>query len=57
MTPQEKARELIEDFNHALTVKDCAIIAAVEIFIALENERVFQSLDYWNEVKKEIKKL
>ena len=37
--------------------KQCALICVYEILIVLENERVFESIDYWEEVKKEIQAL
>ena len=37
--------------------KKCALICVDEILIVLENERVFESIDYWEEVKKEIELL
>jgi hypothetical protein len=58
MTPKEKARELIEDFHDALTLKDCALVTVNEI-LNYENEFLqneFQ-FDYWKEVQQEIKKL
>jgi hypothetical protein len=58
MTPKEKARELIEDFNYALTLKDCALVTVNEI-LNYENEFLqneFQ-FDYWKQVQQEIKKL
>ena len=60
MTPKEKARELIEDFNDALTVKDCAIITVNHIMHVIdwhEFETPNTELDYWNKVKDEIKLL
>jgi len=58
MTPKEKARELIEDFNDALTVKDCALVTVNEI-LNYENEFLQNEIqfDYWKEVQQEIKKL
>jgi hypothetical protein len=58
MTPKEKARQLIEDFNYALTLKDCALITVNEI-LDYENEFLkneFQ-FNYWKQVQQEIKKL
>lgn len=52
MTPQEKAKQLIEQFDDALTTKDCALICVDEI---IENYDTF--LAYWQEVKKEIQNL
>ena len=58
MTPKEKARELIEDFHDALTLKDCALVTVNQI-LHYENEFLqneFQ-FDYWKQVRQEIKKL
>ena len=52
MSPQEKAQQLIEQFDNALTTKDCALICVDEI---IENYDTF--LAYWQEVKKEIENL
>jgi len=68
MTPQEKARDLVDKYDNTLTyleskskAKQCALIAVEEILNtlysipfgnALDNE-----LEYWNEVKQEIEKL
>ena len=68
MTPQEKAKELVDRFDETLTyleskqkAKQCALIAVEEILNtlysipfgnALDNE-----LEYWQEVKQEIEKL
>ena len=60
MTPKEKAKELIEDFNDALTVKNCAIIKVNHIMHVIdwhEFETPNEELNYWNQVKEEIKKL
>ena len=60
MTPKEKAKELIEDFNDALTVKNCAIITVNHIMHVIdwhEFETPNEELNYWNQVKEEIKKL
>ena len=69
---QQEAKELIELFlpevrgadryNYNLEsinihiAKQCALIAAKRIWDALESARVFEQIDYWNEVKEEIKK-
>ena len=37
--------------------KQCALIAVNEIETVLLQERVFESLDYWQEVKQEIEKI
>jgi hypothetical protein len=59
MTPQEKAKELVENFENALTIKDCALIAIDEL-IEQENKYnngSFYPSKYWKEVKQEIRKL
>ena len=72
MTAKEQAIELfnkflyIDDTDYQIEnccgitlyqVKQCAIIAVNEIIEELESERVFERLDFWNEVKAEIEKL
>jgi hypothetical protein len=61
MTPKEKARQLIEDFNNALTVKDCALVTINEIIDLLDTlpmtEYTINLFEYFQNVKKEIKKL
>ena len=60
MTPKEKAKQLTEFFEDALTLKDCAKITVNEIMIAIdwhEFETPNEVLNYWDEVKQEIKKL
>jgi hypothetical protein len=71
MTPKEKAEELVKNFkkntrafnetngweDSSYDAKQCALICVYEILIVLENERVFESIDYWEEVKKEIELL
>ena len=59
MTPKEKAQELVENFENALTIKDCALIAVDEL-IEQENKYnngSFYPSKYWKEVKQEIRKL
>jgi hypothetical protein len=59
MIPKEKAKELVESFIDALTVKDCALIAVDQIIIAL-NYNQWQNttqINYFIEVKQEIEKL
>lgn len=59
-TPKEKAREMIESFTDALTLKDCAVVAVNEIIDAIdwhEFETPNKELNYWLDVRKEIKKL
>jgi hypothetical protein len=63
MTPQEKAYQLKESFNDALTTRDCAMVCANEIleyFLYDEIESKIDRIDivlFWIEVKKELKKL
>jgi hypothetical protein len=66
MTPKEKAEELVHRYDTMQSViegfsledaKQCALICVDEILIVIENERVYESIDYWEEVKKEIKLL
>jgi hypothetical protein len=57
MTPQEKAKQIIEMYESGLTIKDCALIAVNEI---LSNPMFFSdwgTLYFWQSVKKEIEKL
>jgi hypothetical protein len=67
MTPKERAIELYFDFSENLwysteedkhlNAKQCALISVDEIWNALEDARVFEEYDYWQEVKKEIDEL
>jgi hypothetical protein len=60
MSPKDKAEELFDKMSfetHKHNAKQSAIIAVEEIETVLLQERVFESLDYWQEVKLEIKKL
>ena len=60
MIPQEKARELIESFSDASTLKQCATIAVNEIIDAIDwhdYETPNKELNYWLEVRKEINNL
>jgi hypothetical protein len=61
MTPKERAKQLIELFEDALTLKDCAKIAVNEIMIEITilpmGIEYLSKRDYWDEVKEEIKKL
>jgi len=62
MTPKEKAIELYEKMlrvEYPLAAKHCALIAVDEVIEAL-HEHHWQNrltIDYWEEVKKEIEKL
>lgn len=56
---KEKAKELIDKMSfetHKYNAISSAIKAVEEIEIVLLEERVFESLDYWHQVKQEIKK-
>lgn len=64
MTPKEKANELMQEYVnnmplplHIEDAKICALIAVEEVWRQLEAARVFEEYDYWQEVKKEIKRL
>ena len=70
MTPKEKAIDLVEDMHDAPEMgynehaKECALIAVDEIIPIVESYEDALSLsqqsgevEYWNEVKEEIKKL
>ena len=64
MTPKEKAKQLKEKFENALTVKDCQIIAIDEIlknFGTLTEGQTFyteyRAVKYYEEVKQELEKL
>ena len=39
------------------SAKQCALIGVDQIIAELDSERVFERLDFWNEVKQEIIKL
>jgi hypothetical protein len=57
---QQEAKELIELFtfncHECDNAKEAALLCAKRIWDALESARVFEQIDYWNEVKEEIKK-
>jgi hypothetical protein len=64
MTPQEKARELLDRFiqanGNSFFAKECALLAIEEILKAIdwhEFEQPNKEYEYWNEVKQEIEKL
>jgi hypothetical protein len=71
MTPKQKAEELFYKFYNSRDKdgycngcelvyehsREIAIICVDEILIVIENERVFESIEYWEEVKKEIEQL
>ena len=61
MTPKEKAKQLKERFENALTVKDCQMIAIDEIlknFGTLTEGQTFyteyRAVKYYEEVKQEL---
>ena len=71
MTPKEKAKELISKYSFVeianytsiFEVKQCALIAVDEILDELDeilnitgSSFIFEVIDYWQEVKKEIEK-
>ena len=58
--PKDKARELIESFSDASTLKQCATIAVNEIIDAIdwhEYDTPNNELNYWLDVRKHINKL
>jgi hypothetical protein len=73
MTPQEKAKELLEKMNvihylkgnglpvsmHKSQIKQCALIAVDELIKQEEkhNNGTFYPSNYWQEVKEEMEKL
>lgn len=57
MTPKEKAKEIVENFENALTIKDCALISVDEILDSNMIHLHLHQMDYWREVKREIRKL
>ena len=59
MTPQDKAKQVIEMYESGLTIKDCALIAVDLILTALDAHQWQNRHEtvYWKEVKHEIEKL
>ena len=64
MTPKEKAKQLTEFFEDALTLQDCAKITVNEIVKEIQcnafdfgAEVPVSVYTYWKNVKEEIKKL
>ena len=63
MTPQEKALQLKESFNDALTTRDCARVCANEILEYFLNDEIESKIDridivlFWIEVKKQLQEL
>jgi hypothetical protein len=62
MTPQDKAKELVDKFtvvglqqrNEGI---QCALIAVDEILDINSVDKDYDLCDYWNEVKQEIEKI
>jgi|688.fasta_scaffold611936_3 hypothetical protein len=64
MTLKDKANELVEKYNILLSVhifngtydiaKQCAILSVEDL---IKESETMTSLDYWQEVKEELKKL
>ena len=63
MTPYEKALQLKESFNHALTTRDCAMVCVDEIInrvcwgCDIDGEIEEHSKEYYMQVKKELEQL
>jgi len=61
MTPQEKAKDLVEKFENGLTLKDCALITVDEILESIKylpyGIQYLSTRDYWMDVRQEIEKL
>lgn len=67
MTPKEKAKELVDKYDGFMTyieskgkAKDCAMASVEELINQCWSYREIDlgmSLDYWEEVKKEINKI
>ncbi len=63
MTPQEKAKELVDKFINDVGVistrraKQCAIIAVDEILSNKSIIKTIWDIEFWQEVKSEIEKL
>jgi hypothetical protein len=60
MTPKEKAKELLDKYskyqsgyNYKYKAAQCAFIAVDELLLLITYQ---PTIDYWNEVKQEIKK-
>lgn len=71
MTPQEKAKELVDKYIEwtqewseidgyiidMYNAKQCALIAVDLVIENIEDDYMHYELDYWNEVKQEIEKI
>jgi hypothetical protein len=53
MTPKEEALRLMDNFENAQTIKDCALVAVDAVLNVIDN---FEMI-YWEQVKQEIEKL
>lgn len=70
MSPKQKAKELFDKYCHAIRTeetdsgyftnviyaKQCALISGIEV-LRLGKKLPLETLEYWQEVKKEIEKL
>ena len=63
MTPQKKAKELVDKFSNialldSYEAKLCALMSIDEIILEMDNVMLPNPFkQYWNEVKQEIEKL
>jgi hypothetical protein len=57
MTPQDKARQLKESFNDALTTRDCAMVCVDEMLKVAWFIPDGEIYEFLLKVKKELKKL
>ncbi len=63
MTPYERALQLKESFNHALTTRDCAMVCVDELIEVapwagdIDGEIEEGSKEYYIQVKEEIRNL
>ena len=63
MTPQEKAKDLLDKFSNvplleSYEAKQCALVAVDEIILEMDNVMLPNPFkQYWNKVKQEIEKL
>lgn len=60
MNPKEKSKDLIESFESALKIKDCALIVVDELILHIRFHLSYgyeKQLEFWHEVKKELEKL
>ena len=62
MTPKEQAFHLVFEFQRDIIgdnkkAKECALKVVRHLIAECDSERVFERIDYWNQVKQEIQKL